>query len=127
MLFQFMYYLLRRRRKPFFLPGARHYGHALPGLEVDVEEARRPPVAVLTCRGEVTQATAEKLRAHGARLLEGSFTRLVVDLDEVHLVDSQGIGALVALQKRAARQGGALVLGAVPEQVRRTLRLARLD
>jgi N-acetylglucosaminyldiphosphoundecaprenol N-acetyl-beta-D-mannosaminyltransferase len=52
---------------------------------------------------------------------------LVVNLAQATFVDSSGLGALVGLAKQARDAGGKLWLAAVPETVRQTLALMRLD
>jgi anti-anti-sigma factor len=59
------------------------------------------------------------------RLDEGP-KRLIIDLAGVERIDSSGIGILVAIMYSASRQGGGLVLAALPPRVERVLGIAML-
>ena len=52
---------------------------------------------------------------------------LLVDLGDVHVVDSTGLGLLLGAHRRAGRQGRRLVLRNVAPAVQRLLRLTRLN
>ena len=118
---------LRRRRLPRIMPDDHHYRHAAGELTIDVEELRTAPAAVLHCAGRLTRANADALKAEIGRLLDGRIARLVLDMSAVTFIDSAGIGAIVAAQKRARALKGEVALCALPEGVAMTLRLLRLD
>jgi anti-anti-sigma factor len=82
--------------------------------------------------GEAILRVAGALDLAGGDLLEdaigpfvGTTPRVVVDLSEVHFIDSSGLGALIALHQRAADVGGELTLRAPSDAVRRVLDLTR--
>jgi anti-anti-sigma factor len=124
---QFVRDQLRRRPLPLIMPDDHRYRHATDGLVIDVEELRTAPAAVLHCAGRLTRANADLLKAEVGRLLDGRIARLVLDMSEVAFVDSAGIGAIVAAQKRARVLGGEVALCGLSEGVAMTLRLLRLD
>ncbi|MCB8983659.1 MAG: anti-sigma factor antagonist [Ardenticatenaceae bacterium] len=119
-------HLIRRRQAPIFLPNDQHYRHAAPDLTVDVTEYR-PVAAALHCQGQLVRANADLLKREGARLLAGGRPYLLVNMTAVSFVDSAGLGAIVALQKRAREIGGSVSLCCAQEAVRRSLQLVRLD
>ncbi|GAC1518343.1 MAG: hypothetical protein NVS3B10_20240 [Polyangiales bacterium] len=53
--------------------------------------------------------------------------RLTVDLDELTLLDSMGVGAIVSLWKRVTAQGGKVVVVRAHAQPLLVLKLLRLD
>ena len=122
-----MLHLIRRRRLPIFLPTDRQYRRTSAGLTVDVVESRHDPSAVLYCSGEIVRGNAEVLKAEAARLIESGLIRLVVDLTLVNFVDSAGLGAIIAAQKRACILGGDVSISAPGKAVALTLRMVRLD
>jgi anti-anti-sigma factor len=124
---QFVRDQLRRRRLPRIMPDDHRYRHAAPGLTIDVEELRHAPAAVLHCAGQIVRANADLLKAESERLLDAGLARLAIDLTQVSFVDSAGLGAMVAAQKRARARGGDVTLCGATEGVAMSLRLVRLD
>jgi anti-anti-sigma factor len=124
---QFVRDQLRRRQLPLPMTNDHQYRHASAGLTIDVEELRHAPGAVLHCAGRVTRANADLLKAEIVRLLEGRLTQIVLDLSQVSFVDSAGVGAIVAGQKRARAVGGAIALCGLDKGVAMALQLLRLD
>jgi anti-anti-sigma factor len=127
MTLQFVVDQLRRRQLPLILPNDHQHRHAANGLTVDVEELRTGPGAVLHCAGQIVRSNAQLLKTQGTHLLDAGITSLVVDLEQVGFVDSAGLGALVALQKRASARNGQVVLCALQENVALSVKLVRLD
>jgi len=76
----------------------------------------------------------ERLDAHNSqefkdyllRLLEGGSKALVLDLSDVHFVDSSGLGALLAGHKNAGLRDGRFALSGVQDRVRSMFELTRL-
>jgi len=92
-------------------------------LIVDVR--RRHDVAVVRPRGELDLASVESLRA----ALDGirGVGRLVLDLRGLSFIDCTGLSVLVAVHKRAQRDGFQLTLVAPEAPADRALRLSGLD
>lgn len=67
-----------------------------------------------------------ELRAAVARLVEGGATRLLIDLREVGMVNSVGIGTLVACLTSVRRVGGELKLLGAPQRLLAVLKICRL-
>lgn len=110
-------------------------GQRLYGEPAAVEVARRDDtaIAVVTVRGEVDLRSYDQLRSVLANEVELGWN-LIVDLSEVDLLDSTGLGLLVGILKRARERGERLgiaptqlVLVVDTPEVRRTLELTRLD
>lgn len=54
-------------------------------------------------------------------------TRVVINLERAEFIDSRGMGALVALAKRARDARGDVYLAAVPAPIAQTMKLLKLD
>ena len=65
------------------------------------------------------RTTVDNLLASGA-------TRIVVNLEHVHYVDSAGLGALIEMHRKTAAKGGRLVLSNLGPNLKRALEIARL-
>ena len=66
--------------------------------------------AVVAVQGDLDVFSAAALREHFASLIDTGHHHVVVDLDGVEFLDSTGIGALVAVLKRARAHDGSLRL-----------------
>lgn len=86
-----------------------------------------PEGLVVRPEGPLDAAAARIFREEIGRWHLPRSTTVVVDLDRVPFVDSSGISALLGLRKRVAANQGRIVLRNVPDQVRRVLRVTRLD
>jgi len=58
---------------------------------------------------------------------EGEMQSLIIDMANVNYIDSSGVGALVAAQKKMKTQGGKFGLLALTDDVLNILKLATLD
>ncbi len=69
---------------------------------------------------------AEELKAELNRLFELGTKDLVIDLNDVHFIDSSGLGALVSGFKNASARQGSIKLSALQSQVKSMFELTRL-
>ena len=75
-------------------------------------------------QGEIDVATVEAQRAQWlATLDERRPRRLVVDMSDVTFLDSTGLGAIVALQRRQRAHGGVVAISNAAPAVERVLQL----
>lgn len=74
----------------------------------------------------LTAAVAGAFRDEATRIIEEGHNRLVVDLSDVDFIDSSGLGALVALSRRAGTRGAIVVCG-LGEAVAQMFRLTRME
>lgn len=77
--------------------------------------------------GELDALTAGDLRPTLDSLAEQGGRQIVVDMSGLRLIDSSGVGALVALYKRARENGGAVRFEGARDQPLAIFRLLRLD
>jgi anti-sigma B factor antagonist len=82
---------------------------------------------ILRIRGELDALSAPELRPLLDKLVADDRQDVTVDLSELRLVDSSGIGALVSLYKRVRASGGHVVFVGVTAQPLVIFKLLRLD
>ena len=61
------------------------------------------------------------------KLIEEKRREVVVDLEELDLIDSSGVAAIVALYKRSRAQGGKVIVTGARDQPLAIFRLLRMD
>jgi anti-anti-sigma factor len=83
--------------------------------------------AVLSIVGELDAVSVPDLRPALEQLVAERLARIVVDLEQLRLIDSSGVGALVYLFRRAREQGGQVVVRGAHQQPLAILRLLKLD
>lgn len=81
----------------------------------------------LRIKGELDALTAPELRPTLDAVVAEGRREVTVDLSELRLIDSSGVGALVSLFKRVRANGGSVQFVGVTEQPRVIFKLLRLD
>ena len=81
----------------------------------------------LDIRGELDALSAAELRPLIDQVVEERRLDVTVDLSQLRLVDSSGVGALVSLYKRVRAGGGQVVFTNVGSQPLVIFKLLRLD
>ena len=81
----------------------------------------------LQIRGELDALSAGELRPLLDRVVEDGSRDVTVDLSQLRLVDSSGVGALVSLYKRVRACGGQVAFTNVTGQPLVIFKLLRLD
>lgn len=82
---------------------------------------------IIRVRGELDALSAPELRPLFDELVESERRDITVDLSELRLIDSSGVGALVSLYKRVRAIGGQVRLRGVTAQPLVIFQLLRLD
>lgn len=77
--------------------------------------------------GSLDHAVAEEFQREVLATVDRGQARLALDLAQVRLVDSSGLGSIVALFKAARAAGGSVVLLNVSPDIQSIIRLTRLD
>jgi anti-sigma B factor antagonist len=94
-------------------------------LTEDALDGDRHVVAV---RGEIDLFTAPELKQRLTDAIEGGKTRIVVDLSDTTFLDSTALGVLIGAVKRLrSRDGGALVIVNVDQNIAKTFEITGLD
>lgn len=81
----------------------------------------------LRIRGELDALSASELRPMLDALVQDQRRNITVDLSELRMVDSSGVGALVSLYKRVRAYGGEVSFRGVTAQPLVIFKLLRLD
>lgn len=82
---------------------------------------------IIQISGEVDLYNVRELKNALFQLTDGNHTNVVVDMKEVNYMDSSGIGALVAGQKKMKANNGSFALMNISDDVLNILKLATLD
>lgn len=96
-------------------------------LDFRVDSSRVGSTSVVAVAGDVDLHTAERLAETLREAAEESASCVVLDLLEVTLVDSAGLGVLASTARSMTARGGKFVLAADDAQLLRTLRITGLD
>jgi anti-sigma B factor antagonist len=94
---------------------------------VDIEVRSLGQVKVIKLRGKLSLGdSVDRLRETLEDLMGSGDTRIVLDLQEVPMIDSSGIGLLVKSLTSAKQLGGSVRLASLSKFVTQTLRMIGL-
>jgi anti-sigma B factor antagonist len=94
---------------------------------MDIKMEHTDGITVLFVREDRLDANnSEELKAELHRFFEGDTKDLIIDLKEVHFIDSSGLGVLVTGYKNASTLHGSLKLSNLQSQVKSMFELTRL-
>jgi len=82
---------------------------------------------IIEVSGEVDLYNVSELKKALFSITDGKFSSVVVDMENVNYMDSSGIGALVAGQKKMKAHNGKFGLMNIHDDVLNILKLATLD
>ena len=107
-------------------PVAERLVDDLPGpLEIRVSQEGERCVVALA--GELDLSTSGHLRTELLQLIDDGCRTLVLDMSELALIDSTGLGVLVGVLKRVLQHGGEMSLHAPRASARRVFDITGLD
>jgi anti-sigma B factor antagonist len=94
---------------------------------MQIEFRIQGPTGVARPQGSFNAAKVDQIRGEFAAWLEANpeMRNVVVDLADVDMVDSAGLGALIALLKRVDARGGDLKLAGLSSRVRMVFEITR--
>ena len=108
--------------------GAADHGEASElALSIELDNASQPGRTIARIGGEVDMLTAPRLRDTLSPVINEPGADVVLDLDGVTFLGSNGLGALVELSQQAQAAGTALRLVCATKIVTRPLALTGLD
>lgn len=93
---------------------------------MNIETRELKHVSVVKVSGRVDSATAPDLEKAVQDLLNTERSQIVLDLQETDYMSSAGLRVLVAMQKAAKKNGGALRLAQLSTRVKEVIDLAGL-
>lgn len=113
---------LRRSRIPFRIASREWDGKA--GVSLEIQVRKRSQVQLVHLKGPLRMGPAlESLRQALEEALKNEESRIAVNLSEVPMIDSSGIGLLVRFLASAKQRGGNIKLVSPSEFAVKTLRL----
>jgi anti-sigma B factor antagonist len=82
---------------------------------------------LLALEGSLDAVTATKLKPEVVAIAEAQHKKVVVDLSQLTLIDSTGVGVLISLFKRLRALDGHVYFAGLTGQPKEIFRLLRLD
>jgi anti-anti-sigma factor len=101
--------------------------HSLREDSMEIEVKDLGEHKVIAVSGEIDLYNVSDLKKVLFSVTDGSYPSVVVDMKNVNYMDSSGIGALVAGQKKMKAHNGKFSLLNIHEDVLNILKLATLD
>jgi len=96
-------------------------------VPTNVSETTQGTITLLTISGDLDQLSEAEMARRLDDLVTRGVKQLVIDLSDVTLIDSAGIGGLVLLVKRMRAQDGDVKLSGIRGQPAELLKRLRLD
>jgi anti-sigma B factor antagonist len=85
------------------------------------------PRCVAELDGELDVSTSERLRAELLQLIDDGCRTLVIDMSNLVLIDSTGLGVLVGVMKRILQHGGEMQLRSPRRAARKVFDITGLN
>ena len=81
----------------------------------------------LEVRVDLTEATVNEFRTALYAELEMPHRKVVLNLGNVHIINSAALGAILLFQKKANEEGKDVMIGKLSDELRKTIMAIRLD
>lgn len=96
-------------------------------MPLEITQREMNGIYVLSLKGRLALGQESTgLRSMVDQLLGSGATRIIINLEHVHYVDSAGLGALIELHRKAKTKGGKLLLCHLGPKLKQALEMARL-
>lgn len=96
------------------------------GLDISVRQSG--DVTLLQVTGRLTQGLeAEQLRQRIFQMFDEGHTWMLLDLSDIHVVDSAGVGELVSIHSAIAGRGGAIKFLHPSRKLKEMFHITRLE
>src|SRR5579872_7247474 len=97
-------------------------------MSIEISEQERDGIAILVLKGRLTFGEEDlALREELEKLVHDNKTKVVLDLDKLHQIDSTGFGALLYARDKLQAAGGGLALANLTEVHIEVLMKAKLE
>lgn len=97
-----------------------------PSMYVSVRRSGSAAVARVV-REKISEHEAEVVRAEALAAAADAGHRLVIDLTEVQLITSAGLGALISIDRECKDHGGRVAVFGLSEELLGLFRMTRLE
>lgn len=98
-----------------------------PEMQLEIDVTAHDRFAVLSPRGDIDVATAERLKEAVTEVLLAGDLHVVVDLGRVEFIDSTGLGALIGGRRRALAMSGSFAVVCAEKHLLKVFRITGLD
>ncbi|MDR3557507.1 MAG: STAS domain-containing protein [Syntrophobacteraceae bacterium] len=95
----------------------------MPSIQIEQSENQ----ALIQLQEPLTSALARELRPRLLEVIAKGATQMVMDLSLVDLVDSGGIGLLIATRNSLAKVGGGMRIVGASSEIQHLFQVMRLD
>ena len=93
----------------------------------DVQKETRGNVVILTVKGRLDAQTGGILTPIVTEMVDSKITNIVFDLQDVTLIDSSGVGAIVSVYKMTKSRSGDTKISGLNAQPLEVFNLLKLD
>ncbi len=92
-----------------------------------MEMEARSSVLLIRLKGELDHHTAEKLRLQAENEIEkNGIKHIVLNLEELHFMDSSGLGVILGRYKKIKKNNGEMIICAISPAVKRLFEMSGL-
>jgi stage II sporulation protein AA (anti-sigma F factor antagonist) len=92
-----------------------------------MEMEARSSVLLIRLKGELDHHTAEKLRLQAEDEIEkNEIKHIVLNLEELHFMDSSGLGVILGRYKKIKKNNGEMIICAISPAVKRLFEMSGL-
>ena len=94
---------------------------------LDIHKETHGDVVVLSLKGQLDALTAGSMKPTVDELMDSKTTNIVFDLQDITLIDSSGVGAIVSVFKRTRSWNGDTKISGLSAQPLEVFKLLKLD
>jgi len=100
------------------------------GLKNDILINLREPdaakIKIITVEGELEMFTSIKLKKYLDNIIDAGMNKVILDFEAMTYVNSLGLGILTEILKKTKKEGGALALINLSDEVRKIFEITKL-
>jgi len=96
-------------------------------MELDISTENAGASCTIALKGEVDVYTSPRLKEELVNVVDSGCRQIVVDLEDLHFIDSSGLGVLVSALRRVKEHDGTLRLVCTKDSILKIFRITGLD